>query len=724
MAGGKKEGKSCDAETSAVAKPALIGITCSRSDDLAKWYHEVLTKAELIEYYDVAGCYILRPNIFAVWEFIQQFIDAKFKEHGIKNCYFPMFVTKGKLTAEEDHLEGFSAEVAWVTKSGSSDLAEPIAIRPTSETIMYPAFSKWIRSHRDLPLKLNQWCPVVRWEFSHPTPFIRTREFLWQEGHTAHSTAEEADSFALKMLEVYRAVYEELLAIPVAKGRKSELEKFAGGEVTYTVEGFVNVNGRSIQAATSHYLGANFAKIFDVKYERVSGEFSHVHQTSFGLSTRSIGALILIHGDDKGLRLPSRVAPTQVVIVPIEKKNVDSLPILERCRSAEARLRAVGVRAEIDDRSLFSPGYKFNHWEMRGVPLRVEIGPRDVEQETVRLVRRVDGAKIDDAFANLEEQNPAHELYRQAAEAHRQTRRYIQPLIRPGLTTLELCEKLEQKSRQLTAASKTARGWAFPTGVSLNSCAAHFTPNKGDPLVRLTRDSVLKVDFGVHFNGYLIDSAFTVAFNEAFDPLLLASKEATNHALRVCGPDALLSDIGAQISEIICSYELHWADKVHALRPVQNLSGHSVAQYCIHASKSVPLVETHEPERMQAGEVFAIETFASSGKGRVVEQGDCSHYMLQGGARGANLGAIRLPSARKLYNTIQANFGTLAFCRRWLDALGEERYMLALKSLVNAGVVNEYPPLCDVAHSFVSQFEHTVIIHEKGKEVLSRGDDY
>nr|XP_027202780.1 proline--tRNA ligase, cytoplasmic-like [Dermatophagoides pteronyssinus] len=375
-------------------KPA-IGITVSKADNISKWYTEILKKTEIIDYYDVSGCYVIRPWIFNVWEEIQNFINKQFKLHQIKNCYFPMFVTKQKLEAEENHLDGFAAEVAWVTKSGSSELTEPIAIRPTSETIMYPIFATWIRSHRDLPVKVNQWCPVVRWEFSDPTPFLRTREFLWQEGHTAHASPEEARDFALKMLHVYEQTYTDLLAIPVNCGRKSDLEKFAGGDETFTIETFIANSGRSIQAATSHYLSSNFANIYNVKFEAISGVQEPVYQTSFGLSTRSIGAMILIHSDDKGLVLPPKVSSLQVIVIPIIKKAIDVGALVTHCEKIKESLLANNIRADCDLRENYNPGYKFSHWELKGVPLRLEVGPKDLSEGTFRLARRVDGFKAD-----------------------------------------------------------------------------------------------------------------------------------------------------------------------------------------------------------------------------------------------------------------------------------------------------------------------------------------
>ena len=304
-------------------KETGLGMSVSIDEDFGAWYSQVVVAGELIEYYDISGCYILRPWAYAMWEVIKDFFDAEIKKKRVENCYFPLFVSEARLEAEKDHIEDFAPEVAWVTRSGQSDLDVPIAVRPTSETVMYPVFAKWIKSHRDLPMKLNQWCNVVRWEFKHPTPFIRSREFLWQEGHTAFTNKAEADAEVREILELYRRVYEELLAVPVIPGVKSEKEKFAGGLYTTTVEAFVPATGRGIQGATSHCLGQNFAKMFHIEYENKSGGRSMVWQNSWGCTTRTIGVAIMVHGDDKGLVLPPRIAPTQVVVITIPNAKLD-----------------------------------------------------------------------------------------------------------------------------------------------------------------------------------------------------------------------------------------------------------------------------------------------------------------------------------------------------------------------------------------------------------------
>uniref|UniRef100_M4B7C6 proline--tRNA ligase n=1 Tax=Hyaloperonospora arabidopsidis (strain Emoy2) TaxID=559515 RepID=M4B7C6_HYAAE len=397
-----------EAKKKAVEQKTNEGMSVTKKDQFAEWYTDAITKSGLIDYYDVSGCYILRPYSYEIWERVQEFLDRHIKAIGVKNCYFPMFVTKEKLQREKDHLEGFAPEVAWVTKSGSSEMKDPIAIRPTSETIMYPAFKNWIRSHRDLPMKLNQWNNVVRWEFKNPTPFIRTREFLWQEGHTAHATKDEADEEVRAVLDFYAACYEELLAVPMVKGVKTEKEKFAGADYTTTIEGFIPATGRGIQAATSHMLGQNFGKMFGIAAEYEDGKKLIPWQNSWGFTTRSLGVMIMVHGDDKGLVLPPRVAPTQVVIVPIPYQNQDEIDeIFEKADEIVANLSGAGVRVEADKRRVYTPGWKYNYWELKGVPLRVEVGPKDIAKKQVRVVRRDNGVKEDILEVELATRIPA-----------------------------------------------------------------------------------------------------------------------------------------------------------------------------------------------------------------------------------------------------------------------------------------------------------------------------
>ncbi|KAG8469243.1 hypothetical protein KFE25_007761 [Diacronema lutheri] len=381
---------------SAAAAKGETGLSLqnSKESDFTAWYTEVILKSEMIEYYDISGCYILRPWSFTIWDSIRDFLDALIKTLGVQNCYFPLFISKSALEAEKDHVEGFAPEVAWVTKSGDGDLAEPIAVRPTSETIMYPAYAKWIRSHRDLPLKLNQWNNVVRWEFKYPTPFLRSREFLWQEGHTAHATKAEADKEVLQVLDFYRRVYEELLAVPVIKGTKTDKEKFAGGDYTTTVEGFIAHTGRGIQGATSHCLGQNFGKMFKIEFEDERSEKQIPWQNSWGLTTRTIGVMVMTHSDNKGLVLPPRVAPIQLVVVPIPKKGADA-EVFAKAEEVAAMLQAAGVRTTCDTRANYTPGWKYSHWELKGVPLRLEIGVNDLAKRQATLVRRDTGDKCE-----------------------------------------------------------------------------------------------------------------------------------------------------------------------------------------------------------------------------------------------------------------------------------------------------------------------------------------
>ncbi|KAG6816433.1 hypothetical protein H0H87_006095 [Tephrocybe sp. NHM501043] len=388
-----------------------IAIGVKKEVDFAAWYTNVLLKADMLDYYSVSGCYILKPWSYSIWEEIQTWFNAEIKELGVQNSYFPMFVSQKVLEREKDHIEGFSPEVAWVTRAGQSDLEEPIAIRPTSETAMYPYYAKWIKSHRDLPLKLNQWNSVVRWEFKNPQPFLRTREFLWQEGHTAHLTKDEADVEVRQILDLYRQVYEDLLAVPVIPGIKSEKEKFAGGLYTTTLEGFIPTSGRGIQAATSHCLGQNFSRpeMFNIFVEDPNDPTkqgkTYVWQNSWGLSTRTIGVMVMVHGDNQGLVLPPRVASVQVVIVPcgITAKTSDEqrAQINTACEELAKTLKKSGVRAKADLRDGYTPGYKFNDWEQKGVPIRLEIGPNDLAKEQTLSVRRDTGTKAPVALKDI-----------------------------------------------------------------------------------------------------------------------------------------------------------------------------------------------------------------------------------------------------------------------------------------------------------------------------------
>ena len=366
-------------------------------ENFAQWYTDIVLKAELADYTDVKGFVAIRPYGYAIWENIQNYADKKFKEHGVKNVSMPVLIPESLLNKEKAHVEGFAPEVAWVTMGGGEKLEERLCIRPTSETIFSTMYSKWLNSWRDLPYLYNQWCSVLRWE-KETRPFLRSREFLWQEGHTIHETQEEAEQFTADMLEVYADLIENLLAIPVLKGRKTKKEQFAGADATYTVETLMH-DGRALQGGTSHYLGQNFTKAFDIKFQNRNGESEYAYQTSWGISTRLIGAVIMAHGDNRGLKLPPYVAPIQVVIVPIaqEKENV-----LEEANKLYSKL-ASKFRTKLDDRDNYSAGYKFNDWEMRGVPVRIEMGPRDIENKQVVLVRRDNSEKIIVKMEELEE---------------------------------------------------------------------------------------------------------------------------------------------------------------------------------------------------------------------------------------------------------------------------------------------------------------------------------
>lgn len=395
----QKEKKPVDVDEAAGKKQTRLGLEARKEENLADWYSQVITKGEMIEYYDVSGCYIFRPWSFAVWEAIKDWFDAEIKKLGVQNCYFPIFVSRSVLEKEKTHIADFAPEVAWVTKSGDSDMAEPIAVRPTSETVMYPAYAKWIQSYRDLPIKLNQWNNVVRWEFKHPQPFLRTREFLWQEGHTAYAGLEEAKEEVAVILDLYAKIYTDLLAIPVVRGRKTEKEKFAGGDYTYTVEAFISASGRAIQGATSHHLGQNFSKMFDIVYEDPeTQEKKHVYQNSWGITTRTIGVMIMVHADNQGLVLPPRVASVQVVIVPCgitaSLSEADRKSLQASCDQLESDLKSASVRVQGDYRDNYSPGWKFNHWELKGVPIRVELGPKDMKNNQLVAVRRDTGEKV------------------------------------------------------------------------------------------------------------------------------------------------------------------------------------------------------------------------------------------------------------------------------------------------------------------------------------------
>ena len=352
------------------------------NEDFPKWFTDVVLKTELVDYGPVKGTMVIRPYGYAIWENIQKEMDARFKKAGAQNAYFPLLIPMSFFTKEAEHVEGFAPEIAVVTHAGGAKLEEPLAIRPTSETIIGTMYSKWIQSYRDLPVIMNQWCNVMRWEKT-TRPFLRTSEFLWQEGHTVHATEEEAMAETLRMLEVYREFAENVLAIPVFVGRKTEKEKFAGAVATFGMEAMM-LDGKSLQAGTSHYLGQNFAKAFNIKFLDKDGTQKYGYTTSWGTSTRMIGAIIMAHGDERGLVLPPKVAPIEVVIIPVAAHKGG---VMEKVKEIETALLGAGVRVKVDDREA-SPGWKFNEWEMKGVPVRLEIGPRDIENGKMAYMRR------------------------------------------------------------------------------------------------------------------------------------------------------------------------------------------------------------------------------------------------------------------------------------------------------------------------------------------------
>ena len=365
--------------------------------DFPQWYTDVVLKTKLVDYGPVKGTMVIRPYGYAIWENIQEQLNARFRKAGVQNAYFPLLIPMSYFTKEAEHVEGFAPEVAVVTHAGGEELAEPLAIRPTSETIIGTMMSKWVQSYRDLPLKVNQWCNVMRWEKT-TRPFLRTSEFLWHEGHTAHESAEEAEEFALQMLGVYKEFMENCLAIPVLTGRKTEKERFAGAVATYTMEAMMR-DGKSLQSGTSHYMGQNFAKAFEIQYQGQEGNLQTAYTTSFGVSTRLIGAIIMTHGDERGLLLPPVVAPTQCVIVPIAARKGG---VVEACEKLKAELEAAGIRVAFDNTDN-SPGWKFNEWEMKGVPVRIELGPRDIEAGKMVCARRDTLEKSELSLANAAE---------------------------------------------------------------------------------------------------------------------------------------------------------------------------------------------------------------------------------------------------------------------------------------------------------------------------------
>ncbi|MBY9081923.1 proline--tRNA ligase [Paenibacillus sp. HN-1] len=361
-----------------------------QGEDFSRWYIDVIKKADLMDYSPVRGCIVFKPDGFEIWEHIQEEMNRRFKETGHRNAYFPLFIPESFFQKEKEHVEGFNPELPWVTEAGGDKLEERLAIRPTSETMIGHMYSKWIQSYRDLPVLINQWANVVRWE-KRTLPFLRTSEFLWQEGHTAHENEEEAREETMRMLEVYRDFVEGYLAIPVITGQKTPSERFAGAVDTFSIEAMMK-DGRAVQAGTSHYLGTKFAVAFDIQYLSRENNLEYVHTTSWGTSTRMIGSMIMVHGDDRGLALPPKVAPTQVIMIPIGPPKTREA-VVARTDELFKELKSAGVRVRVDDRTDVTPGWKFNEYEMRGVPVRLELGPRDMENGVCVLVSRISGEK-------------------------------------------------------------------------------------------------------------------------------------------------------------------------------------------------------------------------------------------------------------------------------------------------------------------------------------------
>ena len=462
----------------------LVEAITSMDEDFAQWYTDVVKKAELIDYTSVKGCMAIKPAGYAIWENIQHELDRRFKETGVQNVYMPLFIPESLLEKEKDHVEGFAPEVAWVTHGGLEPLQERLCVRPTSETLFCDFYAKDIHSYRDLPKVYNQWCSVVRWEKT-TRPFLRSREFLWQEGHTAHATAEEAEARTIQMLNLYADFCEQVLAIPVIRGQKTDKEKFAGAEATYTIESLMH-DGKALQSGTSHNFGDGFAKAFGIQYAAKDNTLQYVHQTSWGMTTRMIGAIIMVHGDNNGLVLPPRIAPTQVVIVPIQQQKEGVLD-----KAFELRDVLSNFRVKVDD-SDKSPGWKFSESEMRGIPVRVEIGPRDIENNEAVLVRRDTHEKItvslDEIEAKVSElldtiQNDMLER----ARAHRDSHTYVATTYdefvktineKPGFVKAMWCgdQACEDKIKEDTAA--TSRCMPFAQENLSDKCVCCGKPAK------------------------------------------------------------------------------------------------------------------------------------------------------------------------------------------------------------------------------------------------------
>lgn len=464
----------------------LVEAITSMEDDFAQWYTDVVLKSDLVDYTSVKGCMVIKPAGYAIWENIQHELDRRFKETGVENVYLPMFIPESLLQKEKDHVEGFAPEVAWVTHGGLEPLQERLCVRPTSETLFCDFYSKEIHSHRDLPKVYNQWCSVVRWEKT-TRPFLRSREFLWQEGHTAHATAEEAEERTIQMLNVYADFCEQELAIPVVKGQKTDKEKFAGAEATYTIESLMH-DGKALQSGTSHNFGDGFAQAFGIQYTDKDNTLKHVHQTSWGMTTRMIGAIIMVHGDNSGLKLPPRIAPIQVMIVPI-RQNAEG--VMEKAQEVLESLKGSDIRTKIDATDK-SPGWKFSEQEMRGIPVRIELGPKDIEKNQAVLVRRDTREKfvvsIEDIPAKAGEllEVIQNEMFNRALE-HRNSHTYdvktyeeFQKTIneKPGFIRAMWCgsQECEDKIKEDTAA--TSRCIPFSQDQISDTCVCCGKPAK------------------------------------------------------------------------------------------------------------------------------------------------------------------------------------------------------------------------------------------------------
>jgi prolyl-tRNA synthetase len=470
------------------AKDAFVTEITARSEDFSRWYLDVVRRAELADYSPVKGCMVIRPYGYAIWELIQQAFDREFKKTGHVNAYFPLFIPESLLNKEAEHVEGFAPQVAYVTHGGGEELEEKLVVRPTSEAIIGTMYAKWVQSWRDLPILINQWANVVRWE-KVTRPFLRTTEFLWQEGHTAHETHDEAEAETLMILDLYARISEEVMAMPVVKGQKSESEKFAGALRTYSIEGLMG-DGRALQAGTSHNLGQNFAKAFDITFQARDKSVQHVWGTSWGVSTRLVGGVIMTHGDDSGLVLPPKVAPYQVVIVPIGRDNWRET-VLPKAQEIQRELVAAGIRVTLDERDE-RPGWKFSEWELRGVPLRLEIGPKDIEKSAVMIARRDTREKQSVAMEGLaqriatmldEVQTNLFERARQFRDEHTQSADTYDAFTqimegRPGFVISPWCGSAECEAQIKTDTQATIRNMPLGGGTPSGTCVRCDKPAK------------------------------------------------------------------------------------------------------------------------------------------------------------------------------------------------------------------------------------------------------